>query len=247
MSNKEISVEGIVLRQTDYKDNDVIISFISNDGYFLNLYARGIRKTSSKNAGSLQPMTRCQITYFENTKGLQLLKSASYLSSYVNDVKDYDVMMAAFVIVEIIINIQKMEVKQNKAAYAILDNSLASLTKQPLRLLLAKVIAHILENSGQGLIASKCAVCNSSKVNYISYDHGGFVCYECLENNDVEIFDIQVLKLFRFVNTQAIASEETYEFKENDLTKLLEIMYYFYNQFTGERIRNIEHFINVDL
>ncbi|NLY63242.1 MAG: DNA repair protein RecO [Erysipelothrix sp.] len=246
MSKLEVLASALILRQTDYKDNDAIILALSEQGEFISLYARGIKKSMSKNAGGLQAMTFSQLTYFEKTKGLHLLKSAKYINSYVKDLNDYDQMMTAFILVEIITNIQRYQVENNPEIYQAITQALSLLNQVDNTLIIAKLLVIVLELNGQKLIADACAKCGDQKVNYISSDYGGFVCYECLVSNDVEVYSLEVMKLFRYVNKTDLLKLKNNDFKDNDLLECLKIIYSFYNTYTGEYLSNIKHFIDVE-
>ncbi len=54
-------IDGIVVRQTDYRENSVIISVLTKNHGKISLTAAGARKMTSKNAAGLLPYTENEI------------------------------------------------------------------------------------------------------------------------------------------------------------------------------------------
>lgn len=245
MNKEERTIDVIILKQTDYKDNDAIVSALGNDGNYYTFYARGIRKQTSRNAGSLQQLTKSRITYFVNNKGMHLLKTANYIHSFTKNIDDYDKMICAFIVAEAIDKHGRMQVNSEIKLFKLLEQSLEALSTANEYMLLSSLFAKILELRGEALVSDACAICQSQTINYISYNHGGFVCYDCLEDNDVLQNDIELLKLFRYVNKVEISDVNKIPYANNTHKTLLEIMYYFYATYTGEHVKNIKDFIEI--
>ena len=68
MSRNEKSINGIVLKQIDYKDNDAIINVLSSDGKIYGFYARGVKKITSKNANATMAFGYSHFNFFESEK-----------------------------------------------------------------------------------------------------------------------------------------------------------------------------------
>lgn len=114
MNSREMTVDVFSLRQTDYKDYDVIVNGIGTDGGYYTFFARGIRKPTSKNASALQPFVFSTIQYFDSNKDMYLLKSASPIKNYYEGFKDYDQMIAAHIIVEVISDVSNLMEEQSE-------------------------------------------------------------------------------------------------------------------------------------
>jgi DNA repair protein RecO len=66
----ELQTKGIILRKTNFGDNDLIFDVLSNDGKVSGFFARGARKIKSKFAGVIQLGHVVNITY-SSGKNLQ--------------------------------------------------------------------------------------------------------------------------------------------------------------------------------
>lgn len=244
MNKEELTVTVVILKQIDFKDNDAIINAISEEGEYFSFFARGIRKPLSKNASSLQPFMKTQVIYFKNQKSLHLLKSAKVIEN-LYDFDDYQMMIAAHIILDVINDHASMNLSRNTSYYSLLFESLESIKIFDIRLVLSVFLIKMMKSQGITLISDCCSICSSKSVNYISVKHGGFICYECLDSNDVQVFDLEFLKLFRLVNS---INFDNLQYLENDLKYseiLLSLITEFYITYSGFKIRNIKEFITI--
>lgn len=242
MSKDSQILEGIVLRQIEYKDNDVIINVFSNKGKLNSFYARGIKKTTSKNANALQAFCQSEIEYFKKDKGLHTLKRANLVKNYFNDFKDYNKIIIAFVLLDVINDVSALNINNNPQLYQLLLTCLNAINDIDENLILAYFLIKIMQNQGIVLVVDCCAHCLSTKVNYISIVDGGFMCHTCLDNNNINNIynDIELMKLFRIINKIELKDLDKLDFDKKSYHKLLEVIYLFYNNYTGLRIKNFD-------
>ncbi len=67
--------EGLVLRETEYKEADKLLTVLTKDRGKLTLRARGVRSKSSRLKGGCQLLAYSEFTVFEN-RGMQLIDEA---------------------------------------------------------------------------------------------------------------------------------------------------------------------------
>lgn len=70
-----LKTEGLILRETEYKDADKLLTVLTKDRGQLTLRARGVRSRSSKLKGGCQLMAYSEFTVFEN-RGYMLVDEA---------------------------------------------------------------------------------------------------------------------------------------------------------------------------
>lgn len=243
MSKEEVSDIAIILRQQDYRDNDVIVNALSKQGEYLALYARGIKKVVSKNAYALQPFMESELTYFKNSNSLHLLKSAKANKNYFSEFKDYYKVLTAYMLLDVSNTIGNLDIKNNQTLFKLLKDSLKHLATTNNYLLLSFFLVNIMDLLGISLISSYCAICHNKQVNYISVNDGGFICANCLKDNNKHHETLEVLRLFQYINKANIEDLVKFDFKELDFKRLLTIIYEFYVNYSGFYIKNIEAII----
>ena len=239
MNKDEQNVKGIVLKQIEYKDNDIIISLLSEQGKLLSFYARGVKKITSKNANAVQAFVYSEIEYFYNQKGLHTLKRAKAIKNYFNDFDDYSKIIVAFMLLDIINDVGGLSLNDNPRLFKLLKSSLILINDVDENLLLSFFMIDIMQQQGITLVVDHCAICENDKVNYISIESGGFICHSCLDNNESN-YDIEILKLFRVINKIELDDLKRLDFTRNNYKVMLKIIYSFYNNYTGLIVKNFE-------
>ena len=86
MTTNEVNVEGVVLKQTAYKETDMILQVYTKDYGKLSFVAKGVRKLTSKNARAVSPMMISDFSV-NLKKGLSTLIKASPIN-YLRHIKE---------------------------------------------------------------------------------------------------------------------------------------------------------------
>jgi DNA repair protein RecO (recombination protein O) len=87
---KRITTKGIVLARTDYGEADRIIKFLTPDHGKTSVMAKGVRKSKSKLAGSIELFSVSDITFIIGKSEIYTLISARLDTHYDNIVKDLE-------------------------------------------------------------------------------------------------------------------------------------------------------------
>ena len=83
-----MEIEGIIIRQTPFQDNDMMVTVLTNEKLF-SFLARGVMKIDSKNASSVNLFTYGQYNLMSGKKG-KTLKNSVIINPYSNIRKDFD-------------------------------------------------------------------------------------------------------------------------------------------------------------
>ena len=77
----DITCDGVVIRETDYKDNDKIVTFLTAEYGKITVLAKGVKSIKSKNSSAVQLF--CSSTFeMAEKNGRYTLKSANLLDSF---------------------------------------------------------------------------------------------------------------------------------------------------------------------
>lgn len=240
MSKKEESIKGIVLKQIDYKDNDAIINVLSSEGNLYGFYARGVKKITSKNANATMVFVYSQFNFFINEKGLHTLKSAKTINNYFEKFNDYNKVIVAFMLLDVVNDIANLQVDGDQSLFDLLEESLQKIDEVDESLLLAYFLVQVMKIQGVSLVVDFCVVCKSDKINYISFENGGFICHNCVKESLISSYNLEVLKLFRIINKVNLNNLNLIESDKINYISLLKIVYEFYNSYTGLYIKNFD-------
>ncbi len=202
-------VEGIVLKQFDYRENDLMISVLTNQFGKLSLVARGAKKVTSKNAVTCTPYVVAEyIIDYKEEKTMYTLKNGNLIESNRHLRENLDKMNIAAVLcelTELLIPQGVWDEDMIEDSYQLLKFCLKELNKEGSSLLpLVFFLAKTLEIQGICPEVDACVFCSSKEIQGIHLDGGGFICALCLQSHGGEkVSEVATLKRFRLINKAA--------------------------------------------
>ena len=240
-------VNGIVIKERDYKETSKIITLITKEYGIINLLAKGARRVKSNLRINTRKLTYGEFTIIYRKDGLSTLISVDSSNSFNNVI--LDIKKTAYV--SYLCELTKQVISQNSdmLVYDIFFDSLSKINSN----LDPAVITNILELKyldylGVGLNLDGCSVCNSKDVITLSVNMGGYVCKT--HRTSEYIVDKKTLKIIRLlkntdiksiknINLSVLVKEETNKFIDE-----------YYDKYTGlyrkskEFIKDIENMID---
>ncbi|MBQ6479264.1 MAG: DNA repair protein RecO [Erysipelotrichaceae bacterium] len=202
-------IKGFVLSQSDYKEADVLMQVLTKDYGILSLVGKSAKKLSSKN--HFLPMCLYEfIIDFKDGKTIYSVHGSRLLKNYF---EDSDIEMISFknILVEL------AQKNRDIDTYDELCFVFQSLNKDNRYLLGGMFVSHLIRQFGITPIVDRCAMCDSRKVVSLSKRHGGFLCLE--HRNGEEILPVETLKRFRLMikgtfKDYAILKDFTFDFRD---------------------------------
>lgn len=184
--------EGIVIRVSDYQENDCILNVLSNEGK-KTFKARGIKKVSSKNAICTQLFS---LATFHLVEGKRLLKQAELIHSFRKIREDLLKQGIAQLMCEMI---DKSDA-HSKFNCQLFSRYLYALeeSEQPY-CVLTLFLSESMQEQGIELNVDSCCCCSSQNgIMALSLEDGGFICSNCFNEVKHKQFSSQQLRLLRY-------------------------------------------------
>lgn len=229
MTTNQQRIEAIVLKNTPYKENDMIIHLYSLEYGKISVLAKGVRKITSKSAPGCASMTKSHMDILLK-KGISTLIRAEAMNYYRRIKENIESEIIANVILEYYYRYEE-ENKPSLKVYHMLDASLEALNNGYSTLSIYLLfLVYVLKQQGIELEVDGCVHCDETKVVSISLD-GGFVCARHLEN--LPVYDIEVLKAFRHFHKLGIDDIDKLHYDEVYLKQLVPILEYYVEEYTG--------------
>lgn len=230
----EVEVEAIILKKTDYKENDQILYVYTKDYGKLSVLARGVKKLTSKNARATQEMMLSLLT-IRLKKGMCLLIRATPINYLRHIGESLDLEIAGQYICEYYYRYIE-DNQPDLREYNYLSNCLNYLNDKMNPLLVYLLFnVFILEHNGVSIYVDGCVICHSSKIVSISLKHGGFVCHEHLEQDTY--VDVEVLKAFRHLQKIPIEKAKQLNISNAIIHQIIPIMDSFIDEYTGIHLK----------
>lgn len=236
------TVSGLILKQTDYREADVILSVLTRQYGKLSFVAKGARKASSKNAGSILPCTEADLSFdYKEGKNMFRLKTSRTKKLYRKLHEDLEKSIAAQACAEVTdaVSLPGMENEDFKVEYDLLLQAFDALEENNATTALTLFLADLLKILGIGPEVDECVVCGKKTVTAISPKEGGFLCHDHTVLTGIPQSNPEDLKRFRLVNKAGLKHLKEVNAaggaKESDLLILEEIL----KLHAGIEVRNL--------
>ena len=205
-------IDGFVLSQSDYKENDILMQVMTKEYGLISLVAKAAKKLNSKNHFLPLCLYEFIIDYKEG-KSIFTIHNYKLLEKYFEE-KDIEMMSFKNVIADLCLKNREID------SYDQLLFSFRKMRPDNRYLLGSMYVSYLIRQFGITPEVDRCVLCDSSKVVAISNKHGGFLCHRHL--NGHEILSVERLKKFRMIikadmNNYDILSKFPYDFRDFDL------------------------------
>ena len=182
-------INGFVLSQSDYRESDVLMQILTKDYGIISLIAKASKKINSKN--HFLPMCLYEfIIDYKDNKTIYSIHGSKLIKSYF---EDSDIEMISFKNIICELALKNRDINTYDELCFVFDN----LNSENKYLLGSMFLSYLIKLFGITPIVDSCALCNNTKVVSISNRHGGFLCMNHL--NGEEILSIERLKKFRLM------------------------------------------------
>lgn len=189
--------EGIVIRQTPFRDHDAMVTVLSNDK-IRSFLVRGALKYESKLGPSVNMYTKSRFQISRGKEGYAL-RNSEILDSYEN----IKVNIEALAVQDFLGELTNKLIQSDDAEsiYPSLVRSLELLNSKFSPYTVAIIyFAKVLEAAGFGLNVDSCQICGKKDdIVALSYKDGGFICRNCLSPLKHVKSDPMKLKMIRYI------------------------------------------------
>lgn len=193
------TLTGIVLRYTDYRENDRILTVLTRESGLVSLTARGVRKKSTSSPGSvLDVYCYGEFVVYERNNMLNV-SSSTLIEAFYPLREDYDRLLAAAQTVRLSEKLASN--RPNDELFSLLYHCLSFLafgSADPKDLVLC-FLAKLLALSGYEPVLTRCVNCSAPVTNEksIAFSNrlGGSLCVDC--GGDEPRYSALALEAFR--------------------------------------------------
>ena len=180
------TLNGIVLRYADYKENDRIMTLLTRERGLVSVTARGVRAIKKSNAAAVKDVYCFGEFVIYERSGIYYVSSSTLIEAFYPIREDYDRLTAAAQIAKMT---EKAALNENnEQLFSLVYHAFSFLAYaeiEPIDMLLA-FASKLIAAAGYEPVITRCAVCGKSvldaKAIRFSDRHGGSVCDECAED-----------------------------------------------------------------
>lgn len=191
--------QGVVLRTYRLGEADRIIVLLTQGHGKVRAVAKGVRRTTSKFGGRLEPMSHVSLLLWQGRGDLDIVNQAEVIDAYRYVRKDLSRVAAGLAMVEVADRIAQ-ERHVDPRLYDMLVGALRVLD-DPVRdpaLVPAAFFLKALVLEGAGPVVGACAACGAvePEAELVAFDllEGGMLCRRCRRGRPVSPFALGVLR-----------------------------------------------------
>lgn len=172
--------EAVVLRTHQLGEADRIITLLTRTHGKVRAVAKGVRRTSSKFGGRLEPFQHIDIQFAEGRGSLEVVTQVECLHTSRLGA-DYSRFTAAQVLVETTDRLIAEEKTPALQQYRLLLGAILALERDeiPSALIVDSFLLRALAVAGYAVATTACAECGSVDIRWFSPQGGGTVCTPC--------------------------------------------------------------------
>src|SRR4029077_3928031 len=176
--------QGIVLRSAKLGEADKIITILTQGSGKVRGVAKGIRKTSSRFGGRLEPFTHIDVMLYRGRGALDTITQVDIVASHRNIRDDLALFAAGETMVEAVDRVAEEHAQYVRVAL-LLVSGLRALDARPAdpAAVTESFVLKLLSLSGFHPALTACAVCGSTDVRLWSAGLGGAVCPGCADHD----------------------------------------------------------------
>lgn len=201
-------VEGIVIKETDYKETSKIINIFTKEG-IIGILAKGAKRLKSPFVGATSKLTYAyfHINYKENS--MSTLIEVDIIDTLKNLKKDITKIGYASFITDLTYQVYKHE--NNNSLYELYKSSIIKINEGYDPLVITNILElKYLDYLGIRPIISKCVICGKDKnIITISSYKGGYICKSCHTNEKIiSLKALKLIKMFYYIDISKITKTD---------------------------------------
>ncbi len=219
----QIVEKGLILRETPYKEADVMLSILTECSGKLSVVARGAKRKGSKVSAAIQLFTYSEFTMYESS-GRYTLNEAEPIEMFFGIRGDIVKLALASYFSEVLEQASDVDTI-NPELLRLGLNSLFALSKTnvPTEKIKSVFELKIAELSGYSPNLSSCIYCGSLSDNAVfDIKNGGIVCGKCNNGGNLSI-DASVIDAMRYVISQDPKRIFSFSMNEESMKKMAKI------------------------
>jgi DNA repair protein RecO (recombination protein O) len=175
--------QGIVLRSVKLGEADKIVTILTQGSGKVRAVAKGIRKTTSRFGGRLEPFTHVNLMLYRGRGALDTITQVEIIAPHRNIRDDLGLFAAGETMLEAVDKVAE-EHERNVRLALLLLSGLRALDARPAdpAAVSESFVLKLLSLSGFHPALTACAVCGSADVRLWSAGLGGAVCPSCADH-----------------------------------------------------------------
>lgn len=184
------TTKALILRETQYKDNDKLLSVLTDQLGLITVKARGVKRKNSPLRSGCQLLCYSELTLFEKN-GYYTVNEAEPLEMFIGLRTDIELLSLGAYFAQLLETVAPQD-QMDPELLSLGLNSLYALDKlkKPQRLVKAAFELRLLSISGYHPILGGCGICGEDGASIFSLTDGVLLCRNCCGNRSGELMEL---------------------------------------------------------
>ena len=232
---KIISVEGIVVSTTPFKENSKIINIFTKDMGIIGCMSKGCKNLKSKLRLPSEKFAYGTFHMYYKEDGLSTLIDGDIKDYFINIKSDILKISYLTYICELSSSVYKES--NNNEVYSLMESAILKIEEGHNPKIITNILElQYLEYLGINLDLDDCVKCGSTKVVTLSLSKGGYVCQKHRTNEPLISEKVmKLLRLYYYVDISKISNLDIDEEVSNQINHIIEE---YYDEYSGVYIKS---------
>jgi DNA repair protein RecO (recombination protein O) len=218
------STEGIVLKNTDYAEADLIVAYFSKDFGLINLFAKSPRKIKSRWGSSFEPLTYARISFIGKEDKLQKIIQSDIIQPFQKIRENYKLFLKLSEVLRLFLDILPKR-EPNHELFSLFLESLFFMEKtQSAEIYIVFLKVKTLKILGYLPDFRHCGVCGVSLDGESFYSDGFVICKKCSSNRQSHVLSQGVLKLLNTISQWKLSYLERVKIAEKLMNEMKDFL-----------------------
>lgn len=234
-----LNYQAIIIKRINLGEADRIITAFSLENGKIKFVAKGVRRTKSKLAGSIEPFCLVNLN-LSIGRNLDILTSAEIKQNYIGLSPELEKVKFCSFVGEVLDKLLPEETPVENI-FHLVSNVFSSINKIDLKLLKIYFLSEIFQNLGIYPEKSVCVKCGEKPADiiYISKHAGGILDKKCcLQFADAKEININTIKLLNFSNQYSVNSLEKLKIEKANIEEALYFLEDYLKHVTGKQFKS---------
>ena len=232
---KIISVVGIVISSTPFKENSKILNIFTKDMGIIGCVSKGCKNLKSKLRVISERFAYGTFHMYYKENGLSTLIDGDIKDYFINIKSDIIKISYLTYICELSMNVYKES--QSEEIYPLMESAILKIEEGHSPKIITNILElQYLEYLGINLNLDNCVKCGSNKVVTLSLSKGGYVCAEHRTNEPLISEKVmKMLRLYYYVDISKISNLDIDEEVSNEINHIIEE---YYDEYSGVFVKS---------
>lgn len=230
------SIEGIILRETNYNESSKILNILTKEHGLIGVMSKGCRNIKSKLRGVSRKLIYGVIHIYYRENGVSTLIGIDVKQSFSKTIMDLEKISYASFLLDL--SEQVLRQNEEEQIFDLLKDTLIKIEEGLNPMALTNILeVKLLDFLGVSPSIDSCAHCGSSKqIITLSSSAGGYVCKSCYQDEPITSEKtIKMIRMYYYVDIKNITKLEVSPEVSQEINQFLDD---YYDRYTGLYIKS---------